>query len=107
MNDNGTLYLCSGIIIRAVEDYENALKHRDKQIPALWTMDSFSKATKIYHDGTRARWRLEGLRRFFFGEWFAQLCDLDPQKIIDHLEAEHKIVKKSKKNTIKNLTSLS
>ena len=28
---------------------------------------------------------LNDIRNFFFGEWFAQLCDIDPQKIIDHL----------------------
>ena len=42
---------------------------------------------------------LNDIRNFFFGEWFAQLCDIDPQKIIDHLENEHK---KNKKENKKN-----
>ena len=97
MYDNGVLSLCNSIIIRSVEDYTNALRRRDKQIPVLWTTDSFLEATKIYHSMTRARWDLQDLRRFFFGKWFEQLCDVDPQKIIDHIEDEYKIIKKSKK----------
>lgn len=98
MNDRGALNLRNGIIMQAVDDYKNALKKRDKQIPVLWTTDSFLIATKIYHNRMRARWNLQELRSFFFGKWFAQLCDLDPQQIIDHLENEDKI-KKNIKNT--------
>ena len=33
---------------------------------------------------------LKDIKRFFFSEWFEQLCDIDPKKIIDHVENEHK-----------------
>ena len=44
---------------------------------------------------------LEGIKRFFFSEWFEQLCDIDPQKIIDHLESEYK--KSKEKESKKHL----
>ena len=41
-----------------------------------------------------ALFAMNEIKKFFFGEWFEQLCDIDPQKIIDHLESEHKENKK-------------
>ena len=65
--------LANAIIISAVKDYEKAYR-RVLRRP----------------DNKSAQEEVRQLERFFFGEWYAKLTDLDPHYLLDRLKEEIK-----------------
>lgn len=65
--------LGNAIIISAVKDYEKAYRR------VLRRPDSKSAQEEVRQ-----------LERFFFGEWYAKLTDLDPHYLLDRLKEEIK-----------------
>lgn len=63
--------LANAIILRAVEDYRNALK-RLRHFP---------------HDHNSSRVKAE-VERFFHSKWFSALTSLDPEMLIERLRLE-------------------
>ena len=63
--------LANAIIIRAVKDYAKAYKRLLR-----------------HPDNKSAQEEVRKLERFFFGEWYAKLTDLDPHYLLDRLKEE-------------------
>lgn len=63
--------LANAIIISAVKDYAKAYKRLLR-----------------HPDNKSAQEEVRKLERFFFGEWYAKLTDLDPHYLLDRLKEE-------------------
>ena len=63
--------LANAIIISAVKDYVNAYRCILRR-----------------PDSECAQEEVKKLERFFFGEWYAKLTDLDPDYLLDRLKEE-------------------
>ena len=63
--------LSNAIIFSAVKDYAKAYKRLFR-----------------HHDNKSAQEEVRKLERFFFGEWYAKLTDLDPHYLLDRLKEE-------------------
>ena len=63
--------LANAIIISAVKDYANAYRR------VLRHPDNVSNQEEV-----------KELERFFFGEWYAKLTDLDPHYLLDRIKEE-------------------
>ena len=63
MNDRSAKQLIQAIIVTACDDYRQALAEKDEA------------------------GRIE-LERFFRADWFGQLCDLDPDALIERLKMD-------------------
>ena len=63
--------LANAIIISAVKDYAKAYKYMLR-----------------FPESRAAQEEVMKLERFFFGEWYAKLTDLDPHYLLDRLKEE-------------------
>lgn len=63
--------LANAIIISAVKDYAKAYRR-----------------TRRRPDNKSAQEEVRKLERFFFGDWYAKLTDLDPHFLLDRLKEE-------------------
>ena len=63
--------LANAIIVCAVKDYAKAYNYMLR-----------------FPESTTAQEEVRRLERFFFGEWYAKLTDLDPHYLLDRLKEE-------------------
>lgn len=64
--------LANAVILRAVEDYRNALR----------------KLNRCEED-INASFTVREVERFFRSKWFADLCDLDGEILVERLKGEY------------------
>ena len=70
--------LAAGIIMQAVEDWKEAKK---KLKAAEKIPDNNARSSAM----SRHRNRMDEIEKFFFGDWFSCLCDIDPNRIMRKL----------------------
>lgn len=83
--------LAKGIVLQSVIDYKQYYKTVMK-----YKVNTYSVIV--------ARERINEIKRFFFSDWFAALCNIDPNILLNHIEKEcrneeaKRIIRKQKKN---------
>ncbi len=70
--------LAAAIVLQAVEDWKEAKKKLDaaQSIP-----DKNARSSAI----SRHRNTMDEIEKFFFGKWYASICDIDPHLIMRKL----------------------
>lgn len=71
--------LANGIVIRATDDYKQALKDLKKAIKEGWEF----KVQNIIAQ------KIRDLNRWFRGSWYGTLTNVDPNYLIQHLNKEY------------------
>lgn len=71
--------LANGIVIRATDDYKQALKDLNKTIKEGWEFKIQNALAQKIRD----------LNRWFRGSWYGTLTNVDPEYLIQHLNIEY------------------
>lgn len=71
-------FLVEAIILRAISDYKTALRYKDKEANTDYMKTKVSEAQRMYSD---VRW-------FFHSEHYRDMCKIDGDRILKHIENE-------------------
>ena len=71
--------LAAAIVKQAVDDY----RYADEYLRGVHTTKSISWANRYAHSAEHTK---DEVIKFFRGQWYALLCDIDPERIIKKLE---------------------
>ncbi len=72
--------LAAAIVKQAVDDY----RYADEYLKGYHVTKSASWANRYAHSAAHTK---DEVIKFFRSQWFALLCDIDPERIIKKLEA--------------------
>lgn len=71
-------FLVEAIILRAISDYKTALRYKDREAKTDYMKSKVSEAKYLYDD---VRW-------FFHSEHYRDMCKIDGDRILKHIENE-------------------
>ena len=71
--------LAAAIVKQAVDDY----RYADEYMKGYHVTKSASWANRYAHSAAHTK---DEVIKFFLGQWYALLCDIDPERIIKHLQ---------------------
>jgi hypothetical protein len=71
-------FLVEAIVLRAISDYKTALRYKDREAKSEYMKYKVSEARIMYYD----------VRRFFHSDYYKELCKIDGDKILNHIENE-------------------
>jgi len=76
--NEGYDFLVEAIILRAISDYRTALRYKDREANTDYMRSKVSEAQRMYSD---VRW-------FFHSDYYRDLCKIDGDRILNHIEEE-------------------
>jgi hypothetical protein len=76
--EEGYDFLVEAIILRAISDYKTALRYKDKEAKSKYMTYKVMEAKRMYED----------VRRFFHSDYYREMCKIDGDRILNHIEDE-------------------
>lgn len=76
--NEGYDFLVEAIVLRAISDYRTALRYKDREAKSQYMKNKVSECKKMYVE----------VRSFFHSEYYRDLCKIDGDKIMKHIEGE-------------------
>lgn len=71
-------FLVEAIILRAISDYKTALRYKDREAKSQYMLYKVMEAKRMYDD----------VRLFFHSEYYRNMCKIDGDRILKHIEDE-------------------
>ena len=76
--NEGYDFLVEAIILRAISDYKTALRYKDREATSSYMIYKVLEAKRMYED----------VRSFFHSDYYRELCKIDGDRILKHVENE-------------------